>query len=74
MGIESFLRLEKKMKGNSVFISKCMKITTVISTGRNNVLSVLSRLLVGQEAGDSVDLIVHVLFIIDVIKENHVFY
>lgn len=62
------------MKGNSVFISKCMKITIVISTGRNNVLSVLSRLLMGQEAGDSVDLIIHVLFIIDVIKENHAFY
>lgn len=34
--------------------------------------SILSRLLVGQEARDIVDLIIHVL--IDVTKENHVFY
>lgn len=55
------------------FISKYMKITIVISTGRNSVECFIQTAH-GAGSWGSVDLIIHVFFIIDVIKENHAFY
>ena len=55
------------------FISKCMKITIVISTGRNSVECFIQTAH-GAGSWGSVDLIIHVFFIFDIIKENHAFY